>query len=144
VPDRHTIMPWLEPCLGILHLHHWIAEITNTGLSTPGLSETVCKTSGIISLVLDSVTDGSGAVIELRLHNTALLSLKALPHGCSHSILVPHYITQRHLSPGLLTIDKSLIIMQSYGVSTNQINPWDFWYGVREVIVAARHGNTTS
>jgi hypothetical protein len=49
-------------------------------------------------------------------------------------ILVPRCIAQRHLSPGLLTIDKWLIIMQSWWCNYKPTKPLAFWNGVREAI----------
>jgi hypothetical protein len=56
-------------------------------------------------------------VNELRLHNTALLSLLSIENlvnymgaAISDLILVPRCIEQRHLSPDLLTVDKWLVL----------------------------------
>jgi hypothetical protein len=74
--------------------------------------------TGGIFLVLDPTTDGGAAVNELRLHNTAHLSLVGLlvenldnmGTVIRDLILVPRCIAQRHLSSDLLTIDNWLIM----------------------------------
>jgi hypothetical protein len=114
---------------GILHLHHWIAELLltrgcqtrvylwPTELGGSQIGRPGSNPHGIF-LVLDPAIDGVAAVNELRLHNTALLSLVLIENlvnmltAIHDLILVPRCIAQRHLSPGLLTIDKWLIIMQ--------------------------------
>jgi hypothetical protein len=98
----------------MFHLHHWIAERTINPESQVGRPGPI---PGIF-LVLDPAIDGGTAVNELRLHNTALLSLVFIENlvnmGAANRdpILVPVCIAQRHLSPDLLTRDKWLVIMQ--------------------------------